>query len=140
MTGIVNDPKVQQCIQDCLQCWAACRGAALRQCLDLGGPHAEQDHLSLMMNCADLCQATANFMLSGSTLHSEVCAVCAKVCGACAQSCRQLGQLQDCEDACRRCADSCKEVAGTGMPATQTDDRLPTTGLPGGPARQGAYG
>ncbi|AKJ29550.1 four-helix bundle copper-binding protein [Caldimonas brevitalea] len=112
----------------------------MQQCLALGGDHVEQAHLSLLMNCADLCQATANFMLSASTLHSEVCALCAKVCGAAAQSCKQLGDLQDCEEACRRCGESCGHVAGTRSPHEHSDDRLPATGVLGGPPRQGSYG
>lgn len=140
MTGILQDRAVQRCIEDCLRCYRSCWSMALTHCLHKGGAHAEPGHLGLMLNCAQLCETTARFMLSGSTLHTELCALCAKVCAACAQSCAQLDGMQECEQACRACAESCREVAGVQPPGTHGDDRLPTTGLAGGPPRQGIMG
>ena len=140
MTGITNDPAVQQCLDDCLQCRTTCLSMAMGDCLERGGAHAEREHLTLMLNCAEMCGTAAHFMLAASTLHAEVCALCAKVCGACAQSCRQLDGMEDCVEACDRCAASCARVAGIESPRTHDTDRLPTTGVQGGPPRQGSYG
>lgn len=140
MTGIANDPAVKQCIDDCLQCRTTCLAMAMGHCLEQGGAHAEREHLSLMLNCAEMCGTAGHFMLAESTLHAEVCALCARVCGACAQSCRQLDGMEDCVSACERCAESCARVAGVDGPPTHDSDRLPATGVSGGPPRQGAYG
>lgn len=140
MTGILQDRTVQRCIEDCLHCYRTCWSMAFSDNLQRGGAHAEPGHLSLMLNCAQLCETTARFMLSASTLHTELCALCAKVCGACAQSCAQLEGMEACEAACRACAQSCREVAGFELPGTLTIDQLPTTGVQGGPPRQGIMG
>ncbi|HWP18804.1 MAG TPA: four-helix bundle copper-binding protein [Burkholderiaceae bacterium] len=140
MTGILQDTAVQQCIDDCLKCYRMCWSMALTHCLPRGGAHAEPAHVSLMLDCAQMCETTARFMLSASTLHTELCALCAKVCAACAQSCRGLEGMEDCEAACRACEASCRAVAGVEGPGAHADDAMPATGVRGGPPRQGIMG
>jgi len=84
----------------------------MNRCLELGGKHVEPQHFRLMMNCAEICRTTADFMLSSSSMHARICAACAEVCEACAQSCEQVGNMQECVQACRRCATSCRQMAG----------------------------
>ena len=102
---------MQTAIKHCLDCHSMCLRTAMTLCLDKGGRHVEAAHFRLMINCAELCQTSANFMLSGSPLHGSVCGVCAEVCEACARSCEQLGDMKECADECRRCAKSCKTMA-----------------------------
>jgi hypothetical protein len=64
-----------------------------------------------MINCAEICQTSANFMLSGSELHKLTCGVCAKVCRRCAEDCERVGEMDPCVEACRACADSCERMA-----------------------------
>ena len=104
-------PEIQQCIQECQNCHAVCLSMAMSHCLEMGGKHVEPTHLSLMLNCAEICQASANFMLSSSDLHRLTCGVCAQVCEACAQSCEEIGDMQECVETCRRCAESCRRMA-----------------------------
>jgi hypothetical protein len=71
-------------------------------------------HVRRLLDCADICQASANFMLRGSELHMRTCAVCAEVCERCAESCERLAddpQMRACAEECRRCADSCRRMA-----------------------------
>jgi hypothetical protein len=103
--------EMQQCIDECLNCHRVCLQEAMNHCLETGGKHVEPAHFRLMINCAEICQTSANFMLSSSELHKRVCAVCAEVCEACAQSCEQVGDMQACVEACRRCAESCRRMA-----------------------------
>lgn len=49
-------------------------------CLQAGGKQIEEAHLRLMINCQEICQTTANFMLSESAFHGAVCNACAQVC------------------------------------------------------------
>ncbi len=65
----------------------------------------------LMVNCAELCQVSANLQLSGSTYSSRLCAVCAEVCQACADSCRDLDGMDSCVQACDTCAASCRNMS-----------------------------
>ena len=103
--------QMQQCIQECLSCHSTCLQEAMNHCLEMGGKHIEPNHFRLMINCAEICQTSANFMLSGSDLHKLTCGVCAQVCEACAQSCEQVGEMDECVQACRRCAQSCQQMA-----------------------------
>ena len=111
-THHTTTPEMQKCIEDCKQCHDICLQTAMTHCLPMGGRHVEQEHLRLMMNCAEICQTAANFMLSDSSLHGAVCTACAEVCDACADSCEQLDDMDACAQACRHCAESC-EAMGT---------------------------
>ncbi len=105
---------MQQCIDECLNCHSICL-ETVAHCLQQGGKHAEARHIRLLLDCAEICQTSANFMLRGSDLHTRTCAVCAEVCERCAESCDQFGndtRMQACAEACRRCAESCRQMAG----------------------------
>jgi hypothetical protein len=101
---------MRDAIKACLDCHSMCVQTAMNFCLERGGRHVEQGHFRLMLNCAELCQTSANFMLSGSPLHGRVCAVCAEACDACAKSCEQVGEMRECVEECRRCAKSCRTM------------------------------
>jgi hypothetical protein len=69
--------------------------------------------MRLMLNCAEICQTSANFMLSNSAFSSQICKVCAEICDACAKSCEQVGGMEECARVCRECAESCRQMAGS---------------------------
>ena len=104
------DSAMQNAIKACLDCHSMCLQTAMSFCLERGGRHVEQEHFRLMLNCAELCQTSANFMLSGSPLHGRVCAVCAEACEACAKSCERVGDMRECVEECQRCAKSCRSM------------------------------
>ncbi|MBV9866147.1 MAG: four-helix bundle copper-binding protein [Abitibacteriaceae bacterium] len=104
--------EMQQCIQNCLACHKTCLQRAMNHCLETGGKHTEPAHFRLMINCAEICQTSANFMLSGSDLHRLTCGVCAEVCQRCADDCERVGDMEECVQACQRCAASCRQMAG----------------------------
>ncbi|MBH8555611.1 four-helix bundle copper-binding protein [Nostocaceae cyanobacterium CENA357] len=104
---------MQQCIQNCLDCHSICLNS-VAYCLQKGGRHAEPAHIRLMLDCAEICNTCANFMLRGSDLHARTCGVCAEICQRCADNCDRMGddaQMKACADMCRRCADSCRQMA-----------------------------
>lgn len=106
-------PEMRQCIQECLDCHSVCLEAA-RQCLEMGGQHAAAKHVTLLHDCAEACQTSANFMLRHSERHARSCGFCAEICRACEESCRSLRgdhTMQDAAEACRRCAESCERMA-----------------------------
>lgn len=120
MTHSLPTPQFQSCIDLCKECHDVCLQTAMSHCLEKGGQHVEAEHFRLMTNCAELCQTSANFMLTNSPVHAVVCAACAEVCDACALSCERIGDMEDCADTCRRCATSCATmgaVAGRGRPS-----------------------
>lgn len=105
-------PAMQHCIDECLHCFRTCTEMAMNHCLETGGRHVEPEHLRLMLNCAAICRTGAEFMMSASPLHAQVCAACALVCDACADSCEQIGDMDECVQACRACAQSCHQMSG----------------------------
>jgi hypothetical protein len=105
--------QLQQCIKECLNCHSACL-AMVTYCLQKGGTHAEQNHIRLLLDCAEICQTSENFMLRVSPFHKRTCGICAEICIQCAQDCARFGddaQMQACADTCRRCAESCQQMA-----------------------------
>jgi hypothetical protein len=103
----------QRCIQECLNCHSICL-TTMTYCLQKGGAHAEVAHVQLLLDCAEICQTSANFMLRGSDQHRRTCAACAAICEVCAAACAQMSDdppMQNCAEACRRCAESCRRMA-----------------------------
>ena len=101
------------CIAECERSKRACLETA-RYCLEKGGSHAKAAHVRLLLDCAEICQTTANFMLRGSPLHGTVCESCAEICDRCAESCEAFQEeatLKSCAEVCRTCAKSCREMA-----------------------------
>jgi hypothetical protein len=111
-TGISSE--MQQCIDECTRCHNLCL-ALVRHCLERGGEHADPGHIALLLDCADICQTSANFMLRGSERHHLTCGVCTDICRACAEDCERMGQddemMQQCAEQCRRCQQSCERMA-----------------------------
>ncbi len=102
---------MEECIEECIACHHVCFEVAMNHCLERGGEHTEPAHFRLMINCAEICQMSANFMLSGSDLHPLVCDLCAEICRRCADDCEQLDGMDECVEACRRCAEACERTA-----------------------------
>ena len=111
----LND-EMRRCIQQCLSCYAMCL-ETVQHCLMMGGKHAEQQHIALMLTCARTCETSASAMLLGTHHHNETCRACAALCRACAEECRRMAQgdetMQRCAEECERCAASCERMAGT---------------------------
>lgn len=102
------------CIDNCVECHRVCL-EVVQHCLRKGGKHAEADHIRLLLDCAEICQTSANFMIRGSDLHTHMCGVCAEICARCAEECERMGdddEMRRCGEVCRRCAESCRRMAG----------------------------
>lgn len=105
--------EMKQCIQNCLDCHSICLNT-VTYCLQQGGMHSELPHIRLMLDCAEICQTSANFMLRGSEMHVRTCAICAEICLKCAEDCEQMGddeQMKACAQMCRTCAETCRQMS-----------------------------
>ena len=106
-------PEMRECIANCQECHAVCLETTVH-CLQMGGQHAEAGHIRTLLDCAEICQTSANYMLRSSPLHHLTCGVCAEACTRCAASCEAFGDdrmMQSCAEVCRRCAESCERMA-----------------------------
>lgn len=111
------------CHDTCQHCHDVCL-QAIAHCLRQGGAHAEEAHLRLLMDCAEICQTSAHFLLRESELHAVTCRACAEICERCAEDCERFGaddeQMRPCAEACRACAESCRAMSG--QPGHSDDD------------------
>jgi hypothetical protein len=111
--GTVSSSEMQGCIANCIECHAICV-ETVQHCLAEGGTHGRPDHIRLLLDCAEICQTSANFMIRGSALHALTCRACAEVCQRCARECEQIADdtmMGRCAEACRRCEESCSRMA-----------------------------
>jgi hypothetical protein len=106
--------EMENCIKNCNDCHHICL-ETISYCLQKGGRHAEAQHIRLLMDCAQICHTSEDFMLRASDLHHLTCGVCAEVCERCAQDCESMAssdaQMKGCAEVCRRCAESCRQMA-----------------------------
>ena len=94
------DEQMRECIDECHNCHDICT-ETVTHCLEMGGEHAAPDHIRLLLDCAEICQTSANFMLRVSDFHGQVCGVCADVCERCAEDCERFEDdevMQQCAD------------------------------------------
>lgn len=109
------DQAMHDCITNCSECHDICM-ATVQHCLSLGGEHASAEHIRTLLDCAQACDTSRDFMLRGSELHTMYCRGCAHACDACAESCERIGGddevMRQCAEMCRRCAESCRAMAG----------------------------
>ena len=103
---------LQRCIEACQACHEICL-EMITHCLSQGGKHASPDHIRTLIDCAQICETSADFMIRDSALHPHICRACAEVCERCAVSCEQLGgaEMKRCAEECRRCADECRKMS-----------------------------
>ncbi len=107
------DQRMRECIRECQQCHDICT-EMIAHCLEMGGEHAQPNHIRLLLDCGEICQTSANFMLRASDLHNSICEDCAVVCERCAEDCERFQDdqmMQQCAQVCRSCAQSCREMA-----------------------------
>jgi hypothetical protein len=117
MDGHRMSEEMQRCIQLCQDCHVTCI-QIIDHCLKLGNRHAAPDHIRLLMDCAQHCTTTVDFMARESLLHDRTCSLCSEIYRLCAESCEQVGgddqMIKQCAELCRRCARSCEQMASKG--------------------------
>ena len=108
------DAKLQECIDNCTDCHAICVATA-HHCLEMGGERAAPDHVRTLLDCAEICRTSADFMLRKSPHHGATCRTCAELCRACEEECRRMAGgdalMLRCAETCARCAESCERMA-----------------------------
>ena len=117
MDGHHMSEEMKRCIQLCQDCHAVCV-QTIGHCLRMGGRHAAPEHIKLLMDCAQICTTTADYMARESSLHDRMCGLCSEICGLCADSCEHVGgddhMVKQCAELCHRCAGSCERMASKG--------------------------
>ena len=109
---VMTSEEVRECLRDSLDCYQTCIETITR-CLNMGGKHAEFEHLNLLMDCAKICSTNADFIIRNSTYYPQTCGITADICDECADNCDRFDEdfMKECASVCRRCAESCREMA-----------------------------
>lgn len=105
--------EMRKCAKECSDCHTICTETA-QYCLSMGGEHASPEHIRTLLDCAQICQTSSDFLTRGSDFHHNTCGVCAEVCRECERECRKFGNdqtMKKCAEACARCAESCERMA-----------------------------
>lgn len=104
-------PEMKACLDACQSCHVTCLSMVMNHCLEAGGAHVAPAHVKIMLDCAQICATSVDFMARGSEHHRHICRECAEICRACAASCEKLDGMEDCVAACLRCAEACEKMA-----------------------------
>jgi hypothetical protein len=110
-TAMSNE--METCARLCHECHDECV-RLVQHCLSLGGPHADVDHIRTVLDCADICRTSEDFLHRGSPLHHHICEACAEICTICGEDCDRFGddaEMKRCAKVCHRCADECRAMA-----------------------------
>lgn len=115
MAHVPHTASIEECIEHCTECHNVCVAHATHLLQVDDGLYSPT--VVLLLDCAQICRTSADFMLRSSPLHHLTCGICADICEECAQACDGLDtpEASHCADVCRRCGASCREmsVAGT---------------------------
>ena len=127
--GHAMSAEMRKAINDCWSCHSACLEAVAHG-TQVGGRHADAALMQLLLDCAEISQVAANFMLRGSDLYRRICEVCAEVAARCAQAVDDFSDdavMKLVEEATLRCASSCKQMAA---PAQVDQDEMSEQSFP----------
>lgn len=110
----MKDILIMDCIEACNDCATSCLNT-ITHCLELGGQHAEPEHIQKLLDCVEICRTAANFIGRSSVYYAELCRICAEICDVCAESCYQVdlknSQMRECAETCRQCSEACRQMA-----------------------------
>jgi hypothetical protein len=104
---------MEECTENCTRCHRICLEAVARHFRG-EGRNVDGEDVRLLLDCAEICRTSADFMIRGSEMHGHVCGTCAVICEACARKCEKMRadpHLAACAEACDTCAKSCREMA-----------------------------
>ncbi len=106
---------MEECLKNCTDCHATCVDM-VQYCLEKGGNHVNKAHMSLLIDCIEICDISKNFLLRNSARHPLLCKACFQICKDCADSCYEMAENDEkmlkCAEMCIKCAESCKKMSG----------------------------
>jgi len=102
---------MQPCIDACVKCAQACL-ESLSLTLEDAYPEGKNKLISILAQCAALCNTSVYLMSMGGRFIKELCQICAQACIACSEECakHEDDYTQICGDICKRCAEECSKL------------------------------
>ena len=119
MTTSLADPPA---LAECRRCQEACLDA-VTHAVRRGDHYSDDVLIGALLDAADVCRISIDFIHRGSHVHARIGAVCAEICERAAEACDALPGdpvMAACAAACRRCAAACEALADE----SPADERL----------------
>mmetsp|Transcript_23632 Transcript_23632/g.33072 ORF Transcript_23632/g.33072 Transcript_23632/m.33072 type:complete len:128 (+) Transcript_23632:323-706(+) len=105
---------LEECAKMCVECASTCSKTET-YCIMKGGAHTDPNHLTLMVDCKEICIVAGDFMIRGSENHSLTCGICAEICEKCANDCQRVDPndkvMKECAEKCTECAEMCRKLS-----------------------------
>lgn len=103
--------KYQVCIDSCNVCAQACY-ECFKACLNEPDASARKACISMLMECAMICQQASASMSMDAQYAMDLCKLCATICDKCSTDCDIFkdDHCQKCADICKSCADDCRKM------------------------------
>lgn len=104
--------KMQFCIDACQKCEQACY-ECFNACLNEPDLNARKNCVSMLVECAMMCQMSVSMMSMNGKFSKAHCQLCAQICDECAKECAMFkdDHCQECASICRMCAEQCRKMA-----------------------------
>lgn len=107
---------LSEVVESCLRCAAVCRICA-DACLSEDKVAPLVQCIKLNVECANVCQTTANLLVESGTVGGQVelhqLQACLNIVQACAEECARHAPMHEhcqvCEESCRKCIDACRQ-------------------------------
>ncbi|AAK78060.1 hypothetical protein BJV85_000081 [Clostridium acetobutylicum] len=105
--------KYQKCIDACNRCSQACY-ECFKACLNEPDVNARRTCISILFECAQMCQMSSALMSMDAQFAIDHCKLCSVICDKCAQECSmfQDPHCQKCANECRTCSNECRMMSG----------------------------
>ncbi|MCL4419518.1 four-helix bundle copper-binding protein [Patescibacteria group bacterium] len=108
------DKDIQKAIDDCLECQRLCLETASYWYIT--GEEIRDIDVWLLLDCSDICEISAKFMMRDSEFVNDVLENCIAICDRTAENLELLGEgadgiIRKCIASCRKCAESCRKVS-----------------------------
>lgn len=98
-----------ECLLTCQKCHAACLQVAGNSLLSSDDPLFSPR--VRLLETADICCATAEFVRRNSQFAALMCALCVQLCQTSAKAFEDAAELDECALFCLKCAGLCDEIS-----------------------------
>ena len=102
------EPETKTCVAALQACHATCLQFATFDCMQGNYPRVGPNQFRLMLDCAELCQTAANFLIRDSDHYLRVCREALVICEDLASDCRKFPGMEAILAACDECVSACR--------------------------------
>jgi hypothetical protein len=102
---------MRACIDECQKCHIVCLTTATELGLEPARRRSTPAQIRAMLDSAQICATTADFMARGSPNHTAICRLCADICEDCIRACTNMPGMESCIVVCEACVKSCRKMA-----------------------------